>query len=256
MQNDKDWQIPELKISEEEITSIVQKGNIRKESFITLIKGMYRRIGFRFLMKDWLEMLLAAGMLAMLMIGITATASEGEAAGGGTSFYSLIMIVSPLLYAFLAFLPYLKSRASGTYELEMVCKYNLHQLAAFRMLIFSVFCFLLNSIWVLALAVRFAAVEFVQGLLISTASLLIFSVLFLYVLSFFKTNMARAAALVIWIAGNIILVILNNSIYMGLLISVPWYLYGAVIVLFFYLYMKKLKELLIHNKRRGGYTLC
>ena len=242
-------QFPGDDIVEQEIKAIVAKGLMKKESFSALLKNMYKQIGIRFILRDYKEIVAAICLMAIVMYMITMNGQE--TIDDYTSLYSIIMVISPLLYFVLSLFSFITSKLNGTFEVEMSCKYNIYQIAAFRMLAFSVFCFLLNTIWVLTLALKFSSVYFVQAFMISTTSLLLFSLLFLYVLSVLKAFAVKAAALLGWVAINIALHILDSSIYHQMLVSVPWYLYGIIICLSAYLYVKKLKEFMLQNKRRG-----
>lgn len=254
MHDEKRIPFPDNAIVEREIKEIVAKGIFVPESFLKLLNNMYKQIGIRFIMRDSKEMVIVIAMMALLMLAIVLNGQERYESR--SSFYGIIMLVSPILYCLLSLLPVLKSKFNGMFEVEMTCKYNLYQLAAFRMLVFSVFCFLLNTVWVLSMAVKFSSVQFVQAFMISTTSLLLFSLLFLYVFTFFKTMFAKSIVMIGWMGMNALLVIIDSTVYHQLLISVPWYLYSIVICLSAYLYVKKLKAFFIQNKRRGviGYV--
>ncbi len=245
---------PEMDIIEQEIKTIVAKGMIVPEPFYKLLHNMYKQIGIRFLLRDTKEMAVATTMMAILMVAIVVSGQERP--NSTSSFYGIIMLISPILYGLLSLLPFLISKFNGTFEVEMTCKYNLYQLAAFRMLIFSVFCFLLNTVWVLSMAVKFSSIQFVQAFMISTTSLLLFSLLFLYVLTVLYTMFTKIAAMTGWMGINILLFIIDSAFYHQLLVVVPWYLYGIIICLTAYLYVKKLKELMLLHKRKGviGYV--
>ncbi|QED46636.1 hypothetical protein [Cytobacillus dafuensis] len=250
MNDEKQFSYPDKKIIEREITAIVKKGRIERESFPRLLLSMYRQIGVRFLIRDRKEILTAVTMAVILMFAVLTSGQERYESS--SSFYGIIMLVSPILYGVLSLLPFLHSKMNGTFEVEMTCKYNLYQLAFFRMLIFSVFCFLLNTVWVLAMAMKFSTVHFVQAFMISTTSLLIFSLLFLYVFTVLKKMITKVAAVMSWIGLNALFVFIDSVVYQQLLVSVPWYLYGIVICLSAYLFLKKIKEFIIQNQREGA----
>jgi hypothetical protein len=251
MLDDKNIPLPEPETIEREIRHIVAKGVVVPESFLMMLRRMYQQIGLRFLMRDTKEITIATMIMVLLMIGILATGQEKP--GSDSGFYGLIMVVSPLLYGLLSILPFLNSKFNGTFEVEMACKYNLYQIASFRMLVFSVFCFFINTFWVLSLTFTFSTVQFVQALMISTASLMVFSLLFLYVLTILVTMAARVLVMMAWMGLNGVLLVLDSALYHQLLISVPWYLYGIVMAAAGFLYLKKLKEFMLVQKTRGAY---
>ena len=243
MHNKRQIPFPNDEIVKKEIRKIVVKGIVKQESFPQLLKNMYKQIGIRFILKDYKEIAVAVCMMAIIMYMIMMNGRESMDS------YGTIMVVSPLLYCVLSLIPFVTSKINATFEVEMSCKYNIYQISAFRMLAFSLFCFLLNTIWVLALAFKFSSIQFVQAFMISTTSLLLFSLLFLYVLSVVKTLIGKAVVMLGWGAINVTLLILDSSVYQHLLVLVPWYLYGTVICLSAFLYVKKLKEFMSQNMR-------
>ncbi|WP_058306322.1 hypothetical protein [Gracilibacillus massiliensis] len=234
---------------EQEIKTIVAKGVMVPAPFHKLLQNMYKQIGIRFLLRDTKEIAIVITMMVILMVSIVVNGHERP--NSTSSFYGMIMCISPILYGLLSLLPFFNSKTNGTFEVEMTSKYNLYQLAAFRMLVFSVFCFLLNTIWVLSMAVKFSSIHFVQAFMISTTSLLLFSLLFLYVLTNLKTMFTKLAVMMGWMGINVLLLMIDSAFYHQLLVAIPWYLYGIIIILTPYLYVKKLKEFILLHKRRG-----
>jgi hypothetical protein len=240
---------PDIDNIEQEIRAIVAKAVTVPEPLYKLLHDMYKQIGVRFLLRDSKEMTIAITMMVMLMTAIVITGQERP--NSTANLYGIIMLISPILYGLLSLVPFLNSKFNSTFEVEMTCKYNLYQLAAFRMLVFSVFCFLLNTVWVLSIAVKLSSIQFVQAFMISTTSLLLFSLLFLYVLAVLKTFFTKMAVMTGWVGINVLLLAMDSALYHQLLLSVPWYLYTIIICMTAYFYMKKLKELMLQYKRRG-----
>jgi len=250
MRDEKQFPYLNDELVKQEIKVIVAKGIVKRESFAKLLANMYKQIGIRFIMRDYREIVIAVCMMAIIMYMITTNGRESIDAY--TSYYGIIMVISPLLYCCLSLIPFVNSKFNGTFEVEMSCKYNIYQIAAFRMLAFSVFCFLLNTIWVLTLAMKFSSVDFVQAFMISTTSLLLFSLLFLYVMSVIKSLVVKVVVIFSWGAMNIVLAVFDSAVYHKLLVFVPWYLYSIIICLSAYLYVKKTKEFMFQNKTSMG----
>lgn len=242
---------PDKEIVEREIKAIVAKGLSKPEPFHQLLHNLYKQIGIRYLMRDMKEIMIAVWMMVIVMFAVLEIGKYGV--DTSSNLYGMIMLISPILYGALSLLPYLNSKSNSTFEVEMTCKYNLNQIAAFRMLVFSVFCFLLNTGWVLVMAVSFTSVQFVQALMISTTSLLLFSLLILYVFTTVKKLMTKAIIITGWFGLQSLLIMIDSTAYHQLLVSVPWYLYGFVICLSGYLYVKKIKKFILQIKRRGAY---
>ncbi|MEI5909699.1 hypothetical protein WAK64_22155 [Bacillus spongiae] len=245
---------PDLNKVELEIKTIVAKGVNVPEPFYKLLHNMYKQIGIQFLLRDRREIAVLIAMMVILMGAIVITGQEQNYSS--IDFYGIIMLISPVLYVLLSLLPFVNSKFNSTFDLEMTCKYNLYQVAAFRMMLFSVFCFLLNTVWVLSIAIKLSSIQFVQAFMISTTSLLLFSLLFLYVITLFNTMLTKVVVMLGWLGINVFLITMDSVFYHQLLVTIPWYLYTTVICLAAYLYVKKLKELIVQNKRRGdiGYV--
>lgn len=238
---------------EREIRAIVVKGIVKPESFMKLLVNMYKQIGIRFMMKDYKEIIIGVLLMATIMY---VASGYGRETMHAESIYGTIMVVSPLLYGILSLIPFINSKLNGTSEVEMTCKYNIYQIAAFRMLVFSMLCFLINTVWVLTLAMKLSTIHFVQAFLISTTSLMLFSLLFLYVLAVIKIVIVKGMVMIGWIGIQVFLLKIDSAVYNQLLVSIPWYLYGAIIVLSAFFYMKKIKEYMLQNKRSGVNGLC
>ncbi|MDF1509069.1 hypothetical protein PZE06_12900 [Robertmurraya sp. DFI.2.37] len=245
MENKKKLSLPENAKIEEEVNAIVMKGLVVPEPFHKLLLNMSRTIGFRFLFREKKEMTVVT--LLMMILFVTAQEQASET----TNYYGVIMLLSPILYGLLSIIPLLSSYMNHTTEVEMTCTYNLYQLAAFRMIAFSLFCFLLNTVWVFFMAMKLSSFAFLQGFLIATTSLFLFSLLFLYALSFFKSLLIKVGVMFGWMGLNLLFLIFDSIRYQQLLESIPWYLYGGIIVLTFYLYVKKLNNLMQDHKKRG-----
>ncbi|MED3550794.1 hypothetical protein [Cytobacillus praedii] len=245
---------PDERLVESEINIIVVKGMVKRDSLAKMLISMYKQIGIRFIMRDYKEIIAAVAVMALFMYVMTKNGQTTQYKQ--TQYYGMIMLVSPILYMFLSIFPFIQNKLNETYEVEMTCKYNLYQIAAFRMFSFSIFCFLLNTIWIILLAMKFSSFQFVQAFLISTTSLLLFSLVLIYILSTVKTLIAKVGIQLSWIGINLMLVIIDSTVYYKLLVSVPWYLYGMIICLASYLYVKKIKEFMLLNKLRGvnGYV--
>ncbi len=242
---------PDEERRKKEISEIVSRAAIAKEPFSSVLLGMYRQIGWRFLLRDYKEVSFAVVLMGILMFAIWNAGMES--AEQAKELYSWLMLYSPLLYGVIVFLPFINSRTNRTEEVEMACKYNLYQVAAFRMLAFSVFCFVMNTVWVAGISISISGFVFVQAWLISTASLFIFAIILLYALRTFRQLWQKLGVIVGWMALHLLLGGFDSIAYHQLLVSVPWYLYSLVIGLSAWRFILQIKKLMLVHKTRGAF---
>lgn len=236
---------------EHQIKDIVAAGIERQQALFPYLLTMYARLGFRNLFRDWTE------ILFMLIVGIAILILFGY--GGAEmdkmppeEIYSVIFISSPLLYLLIAFLFFLRQRHSVTYETEMVCKYNVYQLAAFRMLVFSLVALAVNSGLITLAAGIIKKFNVWFGLSLSAASLFIFAAIFLYVALGVRGDRMKYALLAGWLIGNLALFMKNKFVYMKILAAVPGFVYFVIAVICCVIYVKKLKKLITLQGSEGA----
>lgn len=241
---------PDEIIIESQIQKIVSEGIIPRESFYRYLKNMYRKIGLRHIFHDATEIAFTFFITISILVFLVMGATEGSGLPDG-SMYSFIFITSPLLYLAMALVSFVSTRLNGTYDLEMTCKYNIYQLAAFRMLIFSITSIIANTLMICFVTIIYQQMDFLTALMISTTSLFIFSTMFLYGMMIRNISITKHFTVGGWILINILLIIYSREFYNRLLINIPVYVYLIVIIGCIYAYIKNLKKL-IFSRDLGG----
>ncbi|NLY45064.1 MAG: hypothetical protein GX053_03620 [Tissierella sp.] len=241
---------PDDAMIESQIQMIISQGIKPKESFYSYLKKMYRQIGLRHIFHDATEIAFTFFIAISILLFITIGAVR-ESGVADESIYSFIFITSPMIYLTMALVSFVNTKFNGTYELEMTFKFNIYQLAAFRMLIFSIISILVNTMMIYLVAIINRQMDFLMALMISTTSLFIFSIIFLY--GMMKRNTAIKKHLIIggWILSNLFLTIYSKEFYNTLLIHVPIYVYLLVITGCIYVYIKNLKKLMFSTDLGG-----
>ncbi|MDZ5471424.1 hypothetical protein SM124_06650 [Bacillus sp. 31A1R] len=233
-----------------QIQLIVAKGVKPVESFPTYLMNMYKQLGFKYLFRDVTEILffLLLATVVLLFTGLQGF-DQRELIEG--SAYTYIFIFSPIVYFSMAFLFFINLRNKSTFEVEMVCKYNLYQLAAFRMLVFSVVSVLINTV---VLSFMFAVhpdLNIINALMISITSLSISATLFLYVFMKSRSQVKRIAVMIGWVGINIMLSIFSGPFYTIVLSHIPFIVHLMIILTCGYFYMKNLKNLIFYRDPEG-----
>ncbi len=232
-----------------EIQMILQKGLDPKVSFWSYLVTMYKQVGLRFMFKDIVEILYTL-IIACTVIGAFILSSTKVVDVHQINLYTVIFIWSPITYFVMAYLFFIKQKRKPTYEVEMTCKYNLHQLAAFRMLVFSVISMIMNGLFIYVLLMD-NEFSFFYSLLLSSSSLFLFALLFLYVQLHAKSRMSKYVLFFGWIVMNLIASYFSSEIYLFVLKQIPIYIYGVIAIASVVLYVKSLKGLLVLRKMKG-----
>jgi hypothetical protein len=132
----------------------------------------------------------------------------------------------------------------------MTCKYNVYQLAAFRMFMFSIFAMLANGVIIFWLATEFS-IHFPFAFLLSVASLFLFAAAFLYVLLYVPTKSGKIALFISWIAANLFLSYMNSYVYQAFLLNVPYFIYIIIGMAAMYIYVHQLKLFFVKTNIKG-----
>ncbi|MBW8350875.1 hypothetical protein K0H71_15685 [Bacillus sp. IITD106] len=234
--------MPDDEIVRKEIKTIVRAGVKRKESFPSFLLNLYREIGFRYLFtnpKDGILVTLSAmAVLIFLFLTITEPSNVNE-----TDVYGFVFLISPLLFMALSLYDLFHKKHSATFEVEMVAKYNLYQVAAFRMFNFSVISIIVNTISIISLVSLYDTLQFFRTFMISTTALFLFSVIFLMVYMKGRSGFTALQVGGGWIGLNIVFSFVNNQAYIHFLMTIPIFIYGIVLagsIILYVLYLSKL----------------
>jgi hypothetical protein len=234
-----------------EIASIVASGLPPKVSYFSFITSMYKRLGFNTLFRDRTEivfvMILTIAVITFMALGSQASFEKDEG-----RVYSFVFIISPILYLVISLLFFANMKQRDTFELEMTFKYNVYQLAALRMLVFSIGSMAFNAMFIFVLAAEYEQLNVLQANLISMASLTLFSVGFLFVMIKSRSSFAKYSFVGGWLVINLVINSLNEPFYKVLVNSIPVYVYAAVILICFISYVRHLHRLIDYKNMEGS----
>lgn len=231
-----------------QIENIVSKGVRPEESFWSCLKDMYKHIGLRYLFYDTVEIIFSSLVVFSVLIFLVATGNIYETVKD-EDIYAFLFAVVPIIYLTISLLAFVKAEQNGTYELEMTCKYDMYQKAAFRMLVFSVLCILFNSVLVYIITVINGQISFLRAFMISVTSLFLFSAIFLTLINRFCLRWTKYFVIIGWVLFNMALRILVLETFIKLLNDVSIYIWFGVTAICIYGYIKNLKKLLNHKFR-------
>ncbi|MGM9922923.1 MAG: hypothetical protein ACI35R_01585 [Bacillus sp. (in: firmicutes)] len=242
--------MPDEQTIQSEIKHIVAAGVKQKESFPSYLNRLYKQIGIKNLLPTrWEEICIILSVMAILIF-LSSNFSELKGIRE-QDLYAFTFLISPLLYMTLSVYHFAQKVQTATFEVEMVCKYNLYQIAAFRMLALSVISIFINSISIFSLVMMYDDLNFFRALIISITSLFLFSILFLFVCM--KKQSVISATLVIgsWIVLNFGFRLLDNYLFEGFLMKVPILVYVLVLLISISIYIKYLSKLVYLKSSEG-----
>ncbi|MFS0688965.1 hypothetical protein AB1K89_06965 [Sporosarcina sp. 179-K 8C2 HS] len=239
--------MPDDSAIEREISHIVTKGLVKRESFSSYLRSMVQQVGLRHLFSDRLELIfilsIAVGIYSLfLIIPIHIEMHD---------LYAFIFLFSPLLFLAFSIYTYMNKTQNATYDVEMVCKYNVYQVIAFRMLMFSVSTMILNTVTIAFLVMKYEEIEFIRAFIISGTSLFLFSIILSIALMNRRTKGIVIVTITVWLLGNTIVRSVNNEFYNGMLLQMPVFIYAIVLLGCLVIYMNYLKKLINFKQTEG-----
>lgn len=230
-----------------QIDNIVAQGLERRESFYYYLKNMYRQIGIRYLFRDGLEIISIILLVSSILISVLTNSYMEEI----EEVYAYLFTISPILYLAMSIFSFINAKQNKTYEVEMACKYNIYQISAFRMLVFSVVCILFNCLFVYIMAYFYEDINYLKAFIVSIASLFLFSTVFLFAITRINNVSTKYFTVLGWIFINLALYLFKVDFYIQLLNSISIYTWIVVVIVSIFVYLKKLKWLIVFRNIEG-----
>ena len=241
--------MPDERTIQMQIAQIVASGVRPRESFPSYLKSMVQQVGLKHLFSDRLELMYIT-FTALVAFNLMFFLAEPERLRV-QDLYGFIFLLSPILFLSFSVYTYVNKVRNDTFEIEMSCKYNVYQIIAFRMLAFSAVSIIVNAITVALLVFLYDDIQFLRAFMISITALFTFSISFLYGMMKSRSTLAVVTIIVAWIVGNLLLRLSNYTMYFNILVTMPLFVYGIVILGSIYFYLKYLNRL-IHFKQTEG----
>lgn len=233
-----------------EIDNIIAKSIKEKESFYSYLKNMYKQIGFKYLFHDGMEIVFTILLVFIILISAIRSSSIRYMENAGL-IYVYLFTASPILYLAMSIYSFIHVKQNKTYEIEMTCKYDLYQIAAFRMLMFSIICIVFNFLFIFMVSYFYKNLNFIKAFMISITSLFLFSSIFLYTIMKLKNKLAKYTVIFGWIGFNTALCMFKVNYYIDLLNNISTYTWTIVALGSIFIYLKNLKEFTLLRCRKG-----
>lgn len=230
-----------------QIDNIVTAGVKQKQNFLSYLKSMVQQVGLRHIFSDRLEITFIT-LIVTIMIGLIVFLPYHSEIH---DMYGYIFLLSPILFLVLSIFTYVRKTQNHMYDVEMACKFNVYQIIAFRMLVFSVFSIVLNTIAVAFIAIRYEEFQFMRAFLLSISALFLFSNLLLFALMKRRTTVIVAGIVIGWIIGNLVFQLANVQLYNDLLMKTPIVVNAVVVLVIVFMYVQYLKKLIQFKQTEG-----
>lgn len=218
----------------------------KKTNFFSYLTKMIKELGLKNIFFNPVEIIQALSITTLYILLIRISFDIGKSTNKDL-LYSIVFMVSPMFYILVNLFSLVKIKENNMYEIEMTCKYDIYQLISLRMLIFSFISIVFNSIIIIGLS---NYIDVFRGIMISLSSLLLFSVISLYIFLNTKFIFLRFLFCILWIVLNLLLFKFNYTNYLNLLNLIPNIVYIAVIIVAGYMYLQNIKKLIEYG------TLC
>lgn len=232
-----DIDIPDIDFMD--IDEIVHKGVKEKKSFSTYLRDIFREIGVKNIFHDKIE------LFFMSAIGITTvlfTLTMIFKNNNNDYVYSSIFMIAPMFYLVLSLFSFFNAKEKGAMEIELTCKYNLHQLSAIRMFIFSILAMIINTFSIGVISIFYEEINLFKVIATSVTALFLFSSMFLYVITIIKKRNVRYLVIASWIFINAIFTALDFKRYNNILEGIPMYIHLGITIVCLFIYIKSLKK--------------
>lgn len=249
---------PDEEEIEKQVGIIVNRRTFKKKSFLSFLAEMHQQLGLKNIFHDYLQ-LLAIGALYVVYLGFFIIRINLFSRGYLLQpevyqvyvyqLYTYLFITSPLLYGLFLVSSLLLKQT--TYEVEMVCKYTVYQVAAYRVLVLGMISIGLNIIQIIVTSLVLGMFDPIRAIMISLSSLLIFSVAFLYATRNSRSKLKQSIIALTWGVINIGIYLLDSDIYQKFLLEIPYGVYAGVIVTATILYIVNVRHFALNLKMRG-----
>lgn len=223
-----------------EIDFIINSSFKPKVNFFSHIKYLFKEIGFKYILFNPIEIILAL-VITILYLVLVRSSLDTSYIFNKDILYSIVFMLSPIFYILINLFSLIKIKENNMYEVEMVCKYNTSQLISLRMLVFSFISIIFNSIIIVGL---YNYIDVFRGMMISLTSLLLFSVISLYIFFNIKSIVSLYMPCILWITLSLIVFKLNYINYLNILTIIPNIVYILCIIISGYMYIMNIKRLI------------
>ncbi|WP_297632166.1 hypothetical protein [uncultured Clostridium sp.] len=238
-----DIDIPDLEIDE-----IIEEGIVEKQGFFKHMKILYKNLGGKVIFIDRKEISILSIILTVIMFLLGYTLSKEN---NLSNLYGAIFILSPVMYLIISLYGVIKAKENNMLEIEKTLKYNLYQIATFRIFVFSILTGIINIFVIGIMSILEKDVQFIRLSIISVASIFIFSSILLLILLKIRKKIIRYGCIVSWSLLNLWIGIFNEKIKEFIFIKLPIGIHIIIGIIALVVFINALEKLTNIKRDRG-----
>lgn len=240
----------DINIPDFEIEEIVNEGIEEKESFFKYLKRMKNTLGLNIIFIDKLELIILGVVLtlALTLIGYNFDLSSVNRI---KEFYGITFLFSPIIYLSMSLYGLVKSKENNMMEIEITCKYNIYQIATFRIFVFSIIGALINVFVIGLISLLGKNIGFVRLSIISISGVFLFSSIMLFIITKAKWKLGKYIYIVLWIGINLWISFFSNKIGNLIFLNMPIWIHFFIAIGAIVIYIKNLKNLINLRRDKG-----
>lgn len=233
---------------ERAIEFILSKGLVQPKSLWHHLYEMYRNLGFKHLfLNTWYPVILSIVLMVGFLYLCPLSPEKFK--------YTVLFAAAPVFFIFVVLLTeIIEWQDSGLYELKMTCKYTIQQIAAFRVLCFSLMGTMLSTLTVL-FSKYSDATDLFRSLSLSLSALFLCSYLSIWIMRSFTSRWNHFTPLLIWIVMTLCPLWILKERWELFLSQIPLAITLFVALILFALFMMELKKLIKIQTREVAYDV-
>jgi hypothetical protein len=234
-----------------QITQIVEKGLPKQKSFFSEIRGLYKQMGWRYMLPNQNEWFFSVIVIAALFLFVGFTfGSEGDFTA---TKIAMFFMISPFLFMSLSLFSFYDKQEAQTFELEMTTKFTVFQVIGIRVLAFSSLAILCNTSLALWLSYMHE-LAFIRLWLLSLTGLFLFATGLLVLLRTGQVLPKVVGYISGWFVVNSVLVWLVDEAYAQVVLTLPIVIYGGLVIVLMVLFCLAFKSMYL--RKQEGVLLC
>ncbi len=206
------------------IEYILNRAYPKEEKLSEYLRGLYRQIGFDFLMHGMGRMMAFVLFLYFICIFCSKLTTEPVT----VEIWVYVVIFSPAAFLLPMFLGLVGEKEQGMLDLQMTCRYTVFHVLTLRMMIAAIFAMTANSTALLLVLYNEGIGDVLHVIFLSITSVLVYAVLFLILLWKRNPLLAQLGLCVGWGAGHFAMRLFMPQLYGLLAMHVPLLCHAVV----------------------------
>ncbi len=228
------------------IEDILSKGLSKPKSLLGYLGNLYSALGLRYIFFDMafpIVMTVIATIGFIVLYPLTLK----------QHLYATLFAIAPLFFIFMVLFTETMEQINRLYELKMTCKYTIQQIAAFRVLCFSLLGTILCTFISLYFSQLLVAYSFFKTVSLSLCALFLCAFLTIFLMRHFNWKWIHFSAMLLWIMISFMPIWISGERWELFLSQIPAAITMFVAVIACNLFLMEIKKLMNTHKREVAY---